>query len=407
MSLRVLLADESDTIKKVFQLALQDLGAEVKSVHSGLDVMDVAKSFRPDIIFADILLQKKNGYEICLQIKQSEELSSVPVVLMWSSFMELDHDQYKKSLANDQLEKPFDADLLREIVQKHSSAAADNPMAAFLSFPKSIAAEAPVGAKTSDKIPLGGIDLSVSSPAPNFAPGEAIPLGEASDDEDTSEFNLGNLLDSPVDTPTSDADALTKTSAGSMQAPVKSLFDDLAIDAAPSTNQELWKEKDLTPFKLSEDKSDDLDKFEALNLSSTTNTATHTSTSTGLRTASGSTAKSDLDQNTQKEITLGGLSASLPPIQLDSEPASLDRYSQSKTGIPRENTATKPAIKTSTMTGMGDSEIEAIVRAHTEEVIKNQVKDSLIHVIEKIVREELNRIMEEELRLQQDADLDT
>jgi CheY-like chemotaxis protein len=64
MALRVLLADESSTIKKVMQLALQDFGVEVKAVPIGVDVVQVAKSFEPDIIFADILLAKMNGYEV-------------------------------------------------------------------------------------------------------------------------------------------------------------------------------------------------------------------------------------------------------------------------------------------------------------------------------------------------------
>ena len=54
MALRVLLADESTTIKKVMQLALQEFAVEVKAVRSGLDVSEVARSFSPDIVFADV-----------------------------------------------------------------------------------------------------------------------------------------------------------------------------------------------------------------------------------------------------------------------------------------------------------------------------------------------------------------
>ena len=59
MALRVLLGDESATIKKVIQLALQDYSVEVKSVHLGLDILDVSRTFQPHIIFMDVLLQKK------------------------------------------------------------------------------------------------------------------------------------------------------------------------------------------------------------------------------------------------------------------------------------------------------------------------------------------------------------
>src|SRR5690606_3309788 len=99
MALRVLLADESSTIKKVFQLSLQDFAVEVQPVNVGLDVLAVAKKFQPDIIFADVLLQKKNGYEVCSEIKHDPQLSKIPVVLMWSGFMELDEDKFNAAMA--------------------------------------------------------------------------------------------------------------------------------------------------------------------------------------------------------------------------------------------------------------------------------------------------------------------
>src|SRR6185437_16945127 len=100
MALRVLLADESSTIKKVFQLALQDFAVDVRPVNIGVDVLSVTKSFQPDIIFADVLLQKKNGYDVCSEIKAEDSLGYIPVVLMWSGFMELDEDKFQASQAN-------------------------------------------------------------------------------------------------------------------------------------------------------------------------------------------------------------------------------------------------------------------------------------------------------------------
>ena len=64
MALRVLLADESNTIKKVMELSLQDFAVEVKAVNMGVDVLEVARNFKADIIFADVLLPKVSGYEV-------------------------------------------------------------------------------------------------------------------------------------------------------------------------------------------------------------------------------------------------------------------------------------------------------------------------------------------------------
>lgn len=135
MALRVLLADESSTIKKVMQLALSDFAVEVKSVPVGLDVLPVAKSFQPDIVFADVLLAKRNGYEVCGDLKGDPETKHVPVVLMWSGFMEVDENKIAESQANGRLEKPFDADHLRNLVNSLVQKTKANPVSSFLTFP--------------------------------------------------------------------------------------------------------------------------------------------------------------------------------------------------------------------------------------------------------------------------------
>ena len=63
MALRVLLADESSTIKKAIQMALSEYSVEVKSVQSGLDVLSVAHTFKPDIILADYSLPTFDGMQ--------------------------------------------------------------------------------------------------------------------------------------------------------------------------------------------------------------------------------------------------------------------------------------------------------------------------------------------------------
>lgn len=136
MALRVLLADESSTIKKVFQLALQDFAVEVRPVNVGVDVLQVAKNFKPDIIFADVLLQKKSGYEVSAELKQNTEMNGIPVVLMWSGFMELDEDKFQASHANAQLEKPFDVTALRKLVADLVPRTQNQRLSQFLTFPK-------------------------------------------------------------------------------------------------------------------------------------------------------------------------------------------------------------------------------------------------------------------------------
>ena len=131
MSLRVLLADESPSIKKAFDLALKDFAVTVQTVHQGTDVLELFKSFKPDICFLDVLLPKKNGYDACTDIKHDGHMQT-PIVLMWSNFMEVDEAKFKNCGANAKLEKPFETKTLREIVISHVPKVKQNKISEFL-----------------------------------------------------------------------------------------------------------------------------------------------------------------------------------------------------------------------------------------------------------------------------------
>jgi len=135
MGIRVLLADDSATIKKVMQLSLHDFGVELKAVSSGEDVLEVARKFNPDIAFVDVLLPQKSGYEIASQFKKDASLSKTPVIVLWSAFMDFDEGKYKTSGADAKLEKPFEAQSLRQLIQKYIPKTVDSPVAKHLEFP--------------------------------------------------------------------------------------------------------------------------------------------------------------------------------------------------------------------------------------------------------------------------------
>lgn len=176
MALRVLLADESTTIKKVMQLALQDFAVEVKAVHVGLDVVEVARQFQPDIIFADVLLQKKNGYEVCGELKRDPGLKTIPVVLMWSSFMDLDESLAQDCGADRRLEKPFDIENLRQVLLELVPKTHTQRLAHFLKFPASMTE--PMEAEEAQKRqqPQAPPSMAVPPPPKPAPPKSPFPL---------------------------------------------------------------------------------------------------------------------------------------------------------------------------------------------------------------------------------------
>lgn len=176
MALRVLLADESLNIRKNMQLTLQDYGVEVKTVLGGDEVLSVTKSFKPDILFLDVLLAKINGYDACGQIKNHPDFRHIPVVLMWSSFMDLDETKFRQSKADGRLEKPFEKQALRKIVQHFVPKTKSQGLSEFLTLPDLRNDESPedqFGKTLSHFIPRGGA------------------LSELKLDEDQDEFRSG------------------------------------------------------------------------------------------------------------------------------------------------------------------------------------------------------------------------
>jgi two-component system, cell cycle response regulator len=240
MALRVLLADESSTIKKVMQLALQEYAVEVKSVPVGLDVQPVTTEFKPDIIFADVLLQKRSGYEVCKDLKADPATRDIPVVLMWSGFMEIDGHKAEEAQADARLEKPFDAETLRNIVKDLVPKTQSNALTEFLSFPEMPEFEetaakrfdtsrdikpssessdfevvAALGDEGDDEFSTVPLPPLYTSPEDEWAQGglDGFRLNVEATDEDTSEISLdSNLLESLEDQPI-DSDRFADTGA--------------------------------------------------------------------------------------------------------------------------------------------------------------------------------------------------
>ncbi|HVK60696.1 MAG TPA: response regulator [Bdellovibrionales bacterium] len=232
MALRVLLADESTTIKKVMQLALQDFAIEVKAVHVGVDVLEVARSFQPDLIFADILLQKKNGYEVCADLKADAKLKSIPVVLMWSSFMEFDEALAVKNKADGRLEKPFDVETLRKVVLQLVPKTHTQRLAHFLEFSDKVTE--PMRAELANQKPAAA---APAPPAPKAAPKiepepEPIPP-HLEEPVTTSSWNIDSFEDVDLD----------KDGFAPVNLAPKT-------EAPKSDDGEPWSHQDLSRFKI-------------------------------------------------------------------------------------------------------------------------------------------------------------
>lgn len=113
---KVLLADDSVSIRQVVALILPVDSFRVKAVGNGKEALAALPSFKPDIVFADIEMPALNGYQLCEKIKGNPATRSIPVVLLAGAFEPFNEGLAKKVRADGSLMKPFEAeDLMGKI----------------------------------------------------------------------------------------------------------------------------------------------------------------------------------------------------------------------------------------------------------------------------------------------------
>ncbi len=116
MTQKILVVDDDEGILEVVQIVLEGEGYLVQASLNGECLQDIDADL-PDLILLDVLLSGKDGREICKQLKSDAKTAHVPVVMLSA------HSDASKvadtSGADDFLEKPFDVDVLIDIVEKH------------------------------------------------------------------------------------------------------------------------------------------------------------------------------------------------------------------------------------------------------------------------------------------------
>ncbi len=119
---KVLVIDDSNTIRRSAEIFLKQGGHEVLLAEDGFDALAKINDFRPHIIFCDILMPRLDGYQTCAIIKKNANFSSVPVVMLSSKDGVFDKARGRMVGSQDYLTKPFTKDQLLQAVSQFGSA---------------------------------------------------------------------------------------------------------------------------------------------------------------------------------------------------------------------------------------------------------------------------------------------
>jgi CheY-like chemotaxis protein len=117
MDAKLLLAEDSHIIQRVFELTLRQSGISLTVVDNGIDAIRLAEEISPDLVVADVSLPGKDGFEVARELGTPETGRSFPVLILAGSLSPLDEERYRSCGADGVLYKPFESQELIDKVQ--------------------------------------------------------------------------------------------------------------------------------------------------------------------------------------------------------------------------------------------------------------------------------------------------
>lgn len=121
---RVMVIDDSNTIRRSAEIFLQQAGCEVILAEDGFDALAKITDHRPELIFVDIMMPRLDGYQTCSLIKKNSRYRDTPVIMLSSKDGLFDRARGRLVGSDEYLTKPFSKDALLAAVSRHHGKAA-------------------------------------------------------------------------------------------------------------------------------------------------------------------------------------------------------------------------------------------------------------------------------------------
>jgi len=110
--LKILVVDDSKTIRRTAETLLAKEGCQVFTAIDGFDALSKIADHQPDLIFVDIMMPRLDGYETCSLIKHNKMFKETPVIMLSSKDGLFDRARGRIVGSEQYLTKPFTKDEL-------------------------------------------------------------------------------------------------------------------------------------------------------------------------------------------------------------------------------------------------------------------------------------------------------
>jgi len=120
---KIVFVDDDPDFVEATRLILEKGGYNVAVAYDGVEGAEVIKAEKPDAIVLDVMMPRKNGYQLCEELKKSDEFSQIPILLLTAVASHISDTQYTPRMgmeteADDYLDKPAEP---KEILNRLNS----------------------------------------------------------------------------------------------------------------------------------------------------------------------------------------------------------------------------------------------------------------------------------------------
>lgn len=121
---KILVVDDDPDLVESVAMKLESQGYAVDKAYDGVEAEDRIAAQRPDLVILDVMMPRKNGYQLCDELKKDDATKDIVVVLLTAVADAVNSTNYthldgKNTLADDYLPKPIKLEKLMEIVADH------------------------------------------------------------------------------------------------------------------------------------------------------------------------------------------------------------------------------------------------------------------------------------------------
>jgi DNA-binding response OmpR family regulator len=118
MAKKILVIDDEPELVKAITVRLQASGYEVIFAYDGQEGIDKAEEIKPDLILLDIIMPKKDGWEVCKNLKSNPTTKGIPILICTASGQRDLEKRCTAAGADEVIKKPFETAELLELVNK-------------------------------------------------------------------------------------------------------------------------------------------------------------------------------------------------------------------------------------------------------------------------------------------------